>query len=117
MDNITRDVVQAGVSTITDVSADGNWRTTITFKKPSTVSGGSVAWDANTTKFLLSSNELQRQIGSGTPELVAGSISTLQFRRQSSTPSIVEVNLAAQKNTPKGTVITDTLTFKIRLRN
>ena len=117
MDSITRDILQAGVSTITDVSANGSWYTTITFKKPSSISGGSVVWDANTTKFLRSSNELQRQIGSAAGETIASNITTLQFRRQSDTPSVVEVNLQAQKSTPKGTVIADALSFKIRLRN
>ena len=116
---IKADLVQGGSSTIVGVPADGNWYTTITFKVPSGVSGGTIVWPSDTTQFLLSgtdSNELRRTVGATTKTL-AHFIETLQFRRLASAPNIVEVNLKGEKATMRGKLISLNTSFKVKLRN
>ena len=113
------DLLQGGYSTITNVPADGVWYTTITFNTSAGVSGGNITWSTNTVRFLLGgsgSTELQKVSGS-TTKVIAEDIHTLQFRRQSTTPSVVEVSLTAQKNTLKGATLSATTTFKVKMRN
>ena len=116
MDWMKNDLLQGGVSTITDVPADGNWYTTITFKTSNGVSGGNISWPSDTTQYLLSGNQLQRKVGS-TTQSIAQSIRSLQVRRQASNSSLVEVLMSAQKNSLRGTIITDSLDFQVQFRN
>lgn len=118
MNWIKEDLIEAGQSTITNVPANGSWYNTITFSVPSGVSGNAITWASPSIQFLLggaSSNELQRT--SGTTKTVAQYIQSLQFRRQATSPTIVEVSLQAQKNSVKGTPVTMTKSFKVKLRN
>lgn len=126
MDWILNDLRQAGSASVSDVPANGTWYTSITFRKSNGVSSGVISWAADTTKYLLGgsdSTQLQRQVGSQTPAVIAQNISTLQFRRLASAPNVVEVNLQAQKKTLRGknmtgkTAITANLSFKVHLRN
>ena len=110
------ELVQAGVSTITNVPSDGTWYTTITFKTTTGVSSGSITWSSNTITYSLSSNQLIRASG-GVNKTIAQNIQTLQFRRQSTTPSLLEITMQGQKTTPKGTVLTASETLGIYLRN
>ncbi len=116
MDWMIGDLRQGGVSTITNVPADGNWYSTITFKTSTGVSNGNIVWSADTIQYVLSSNQLQRINGAQT-KLIAQDIQSLQIRRQASTPSIVEVSLQDQKKTSTGHQINVTLNFKVELRN
>lgn len=126
VDWITQDLRQAGSVSITNVPADGAWYTLITFRKASSVSGGSVVWDTDTTKYVLGgsdSTQLQRQIGSQTPKIIAQNFQSIQFRRQSTSADVVDVTMQAQKKTPRGKNLTgkayvqEGLNFKVYLRN
>ena len=115
-DWMKEDLVEAGTTTISGVPADGNPYYTITFKVASSISGGNIVWSTDTIQFQLSSNDLQRIQGTQTKTL-AYNIQSLQFRRQASTSNIVEVSLQAQKNTPRGALITATKNFQVKIRN
>ena len=126
VDWITQDLRQAGSVSITNVPADGAWYTLITFRKASSVSGGSIVWDTDTTKYLLGgsdSTQLQRQIGSQTPKVIGQNFQSLQFRRQSTSADVVDVTMQAQKKTPRGKNLTgkaaveQSTSFKVYLRN
>ena len=112
---IENELIQGGQSTITDVPSDSTWYNTITFKTVTGVSSGSVTWSANTINYALSSNRFIRTSG-GTTKTVAQNIQTMQFRRLSTAPSLVEVSITGQKTTPRGTVVTAADTLKIYLR-
>ena len=114
-DWIKQDLIQSGASTITNVPADGNWYTTITFKTTTGASGGNIAWSSQTTQFLLSSNQLIRR--TATDKVCAKDIQALQFRRQAASPSIVTVSVQTQKNTTKGLTLTMTSNFEVKMRN
>jgi len=113
------DLRQSGDSSITNVPADDNWYTTITFRTPAGVTAGSLSWNLSTVQFALGgadSNQLQRIDGAGT-KVIAQDIQSLQFRRQAATPNILEVAMTAQQNTIKGTPVDHQLNFEIQLRN
>ncbi len=126
MDWISQDLRQAGSASITNVPADGNTYTSITFRKSAGASGGNLVWDTNTTRYFLGgtgNTQLQRQIGSQTASVIAQDMQSLQFSRQASTSNIVNVSIQTQKKTPRGKNLTGkapiqaNLTFKIYLRN
>lgn len=110
---------QAGPSSIVDVPSDGVSQSDITFKIPSTVSGGSIVWETDTIRFLLGgaqNNQLQK-IKGGTTSILANDISTLSFTRYPAAPNVLEVSMLAQKETIKGIMISSNLNFKLQLRN
>ena len=128
VDWIMQDLRQAGSASITNgpTTANGTWYTLITFRKASSVSGGSVVWDTDTTKYSLGgtgSTQLQRQVGSQTPKVIGQNFQSLQFRRQSSSANIVDVTMQSQKKTPRGKNLTgkaavqQSTSFKVYLRN
>jgi len=112
---IENEIIQAGQSTITNVPSDGTWYNTITFKTVAGVSGGNVTWSANTITYSLSSNQFIRTSG-GTTKIIAQNIQSIQFRRLSTTPTLVEINVQGQKTTPRGTIVTASDALKIYLR-
>ena len=122
MEWMMTDLLQAGASTVTDVPADDNWYNAITFKIPSAagVSGGTIEWASSTTNYALASSgsisQLKRTVG-GQQKIIGQYITSLQIRRQSTSPEIVDVILGAQKNTPKTGLIDGTLSFSAKLRN
>lgn len=116
MSRIKNDLSQGGVSTITDVLANGSWYSAITFKQTNGVSGGNISWPSDTTRYALVGTVLQRTIGT-TTLTIGEDINSLQIRRQASTPRLIEVSLQAQKNTLKGRVVADTVNFFVQMRN
>lgn len=116
MDAMVNDLRQSGGASIVNVPTDGNWYSTITFRKPAGVSAGSIAWDNTTIQFLTSNGQLQRVYGANT-KIVSQDISSMQFRRFSAAADTLEVALQAQKNTNKGVPIVYDLDFNIQIRN
>lgn len=120
IDAMAEDLRQAGSSSITDVPADGVWYTTITFKTCTGVSGGNISWSSNTVQYVLgtgaNANRILRNSG-GQSKVIAQDIQTLQIRRQSSTPNIVELSLSAQKKTSGARLLNLNSNFSTRLRN
>ncbi len=115
MDAMTEDLRQAGSSSITDVPADGVWYTTITFKICTGVSGGSISWSSNIQYVLGTGANANRLLRGG--KVVAQDIETLQIRRKTSSPNIVEVSLLAQKNTSGSRLLSMNSNFSVKLRD
>ena len=119
MEWMKQELIQGGSSTITNVPADGTWYPTITFKTASGVSGGVITWSSNTIQYLrggTNSQQLLRRSG-GVDKVIAIDMQALQFRRQSSSANVVEINVQAQKDTPRGTHLTASANFQVKLRN
>ena len=117
---VTEDIRESGTGSITDVPADGNWYDTITFRKASSVSSGNIVWAANTTSYYVGGaglDQLIEQTGVSTTGVAALDITSVQFRRQSATADIVEVNMVASKDTFRGRNLSVTVNFDIQLRN
>jgi len=120
MNRITEDLVQAGASTMdSTVPANGNSYNSATFNLATGISGGNITWSTNTVTYARGgTNSMQILRTSGTDSTVISSdISTLTFTRQASSSDVVEVSMAASKDTDKGTTITLTLNFKVYVRN
>lgn len=125
MDRLKEDLTQASTISITDVPANNTWYSSITFRIPESVdTSGNIQWPDETIQYLLSgtdSNELTRQVEEDlvvTEErLIAQNIESLQIRRLTSTPEIVEITLQAQKDAQTGDTITVDSSFKLKLRN
>ncbi|HLF19114.1 MAG TPA: prepilin-type N-terminal cleavage/methylation domain-containing protein [Candidatus Omnitrophota bacterium] len=116
MSKVMDDLRQAGTSVVS-INADGTWNPTISFRTVTGVSGGSASWSTNLITYSVSSDQLVRQVGLSTPGVVAIDIDSVQFRRQASTPDIVEVNLVAQGTTYRGRTLSISADFSIQLRN
>lgn len=118
MDWMRKDLRQAGSSTITGVPANGTWYTSITFQTPSTVTSGSIVWAAAVQYSIggTGNQQLIRTVGAQN-RVIAQRFSTLQFRRQAASPSVVEISATVQKNTPQHDLITMTRTTQVMLRN
>ncbi len=119
VDWMRQDLLVAGASTITNVPADGTWDNTISFRTATGVSNGAVVWSGSTIQFQrggTGSLDLQRVSGAQT-KVLAKNISTLQFRRLAASPQLLEVNVIASKTTLKGRSLSNTISFKVALRN
>ena len=121
MDWMKMDLMQAGSTSISDgpTQADGTWYTSITFKVATGVTSGVVVWSTNTIQYILggaNSTRLLRIQGAQT-KTISQDIQSVRFRRQSSTPNIIEVEVAGRKTSAKQKVITLNTSFQLRLRN
>ena len=114
---ITYDLQQAGPSTdsIIEPPADGNPYPGITFRVCNGVSGGRISWSANTIHYGVSANQLLRT-EAGANLVIAQNTQSLSFRRQPTSPDIVEVDLALAQNSRSAT-LHDALHFEVQLRN
>lgn len=116
---LARDLRQTRLSTIVGVPSTGTWCTSIFFQKPTGVTSGYITWSTQNQFVLggLNSRQLLRRV-TGTPdEVIANNISALQLRRRSTSRNVIEVVLAAQKTTTKGTQISKSLSFQVKVRN
>jgi len=121
MEQIKKDLFETGSAAIVDVPADDVWYTSITFHIPNTALNGSILWESNTFQYILGGTgltELHRinSMGPAT-DIVAHDIQSVQFRRQSATPNIMEVALVGEDITLKGNSLTYQLNFELELRN
>lgn len=119
MEAMVNDLRQAGSSSIIDVPANGNWYTSITFRIPEGVAAGSIDWTNETMQLLRAGPgtlQLQRIYGAQT-KIISNNITSLQFRRLSTSPNTIEIAMQAQKDTLKGLPITYNLNFNVQLRN
>ena len=121
MDRIVKELRQTGTSTIIGVPPDGNLYNTITFRIPDEDgidANGNIEWGNQIAYSLggLNGQQLLRTEGEGL-EVLANRVVNLQFRRQATTPNIVEITLQSQKTTIPGHLISATLNSQIRVRN
>lgn len=107
---------QSGSAGITNVLSNGTAYTSITFKTATGTSSGITTWSANTIQYALSGTNLQRTTG-GVARTICQNVQSVSFTRQTTTPDIVDISLAGQLVTQKGTILTQTLNFKVELRN
>lgn len=107
---------QAGPTSISNVPSNGSWYTSISFKIPTGVSSGAISWATNPIQFSRSGTDLLRTY-SGTSRVIAQDITSIQFRRTSAAPKILEIAMTGQVTAIKGETLQDTLNFKIKLRN
>lgn len=126
MDAIIRELRQTRSSAIADVPADDNYYTSITFRIPEDTDGdgdvldnsGAIEWSDTIQYSLggLDNKQLLRTTG-GAYSVLANNVTSLQFRRQSTVPNLLEISLQTQKSTPEGRTIQMSLSSKVRLRN
>lgn len=119
-DWIIEELRQGGVSTISDVPADGLWyNNSITFEIPANVINGAIVWQDDSIQYFLGGlggKQLIRVVGS-MQRVLANNIVSFQARRQASTPSIVEIVIRSEKKSTKGDVLQANSNFKVKLRN
>ena len=114
---IKQDLQQSGSTAIADVENDNVWYDGITFNTASGVSSGNIVWSTDSINYNLDTNDNQihRVLGAD-DKIVANNIESLQFRRTSGAPDIVEVQLQARISTLRGP-IDKSASFEILLRN
>ncbi|MDD3375173.1 MAG: prepilin-type N-terminal cleavage/methylation domain-containing protein [Candidatus Omnitrophica bacterium] len=122
MEQMKKEIFETGSIAINDVPANGNWYPSIRIRRPAGLSANSsIVWQANMIQYILGGADLTElhQINSVGPtvDIVAHNIQSVQFRRQSETPDVVEVALVGEDATLKGDPLTYQLNFKIELRN
>ncbi|MBF0384647.1 MAG: type II secretion system protein [Candidatus Omnitrophica bacterium] len=110
---------ETGNAAIFDVPADGNTYDQITFKVPTGVVGGAIVWSNDATEISLGGTDGEQllMITPTKTTVVANYISGLQFRRQASSPHLLEITINASKDTTNGRTVTAQLNQKIQLRN
>ncbi len=113
---ITNDLRQSGATRIIDVPADGSWYNAVTFYTCNGVSSSKISWGATPIQYSINSNQLQRLEGGASAMVIAEQLQQLQFRRQASSPNIVEVTIRAEKQFQQ-TNIDQTVNFIVKLRN
>lgn len=104
----------------------GNNASSISFKLPCDINGdgtildatGNIEWCANSTVYSLNatSQQITRTL-SGTTTVLANNITSLQFFRPASTPTMLQINMTTQKRTPSSRTIQDAEQFTIKMRN
>jgi len=129
MDAMNYDLVETGSSAISnvlpdsdsspyeDTAEDDDWYSSITFKLPTGVSGGSLQWGTDNIQFIVNGdNQLVRVTPSET-RVVAQNITSLGFYRSSSNSDMIQIALTAQKTTTRGIPIELEVNFSVKMRN
>ena len=131
------DLRQTGDAAISDgpEDADDSDNTSITFRMAIGITDGSIQWDEDdedppneiSTQFILGgadSNQLLKNVvvddgddSTNTTTVLAQNIRTLVFRRMSTAPDIMEVELGAQKVTADRRTINLGINFEVQMRN
>nr|MBU1328121.1 prepilin-type N-terminal cleavage/methylation domain-containing protein [Candidatus Omnitrophota bacterium] len=121
LDSMIKELRQAGVSTITDVPANGTNYSSITFQIPTSIAATGITWSSNIQYALGGLNNAQLlRMQSGSQRVLANNISALSFNRSATNPNVVNISVTAQKNTFPGFTArqsTITLVSQVRLRN
>lgn len=100
---------QSSSSVVSDVPANDNYYTSITFKVSEGVdAGGSVQWSED-INYSLNTNHQIISLKEGASSILANNITGLQFRRPSGNPDVVEIYITAQKNTAQGRTLEDSI--------
>jgi len=121
LDSMIKELRQAGISTITGVPADGANYSSITFQIPTAIGAAGITWSSNIQYTLGGLNGAQLlKTQSGNQKVLANNISALSFNRSVANPSVVNISIAAQKNTFPGFTArqtTVTLASQVKFRN
>lgn len=127
LDAMSRELASSRSGQIIGVPADGNWYTSITFRVPQDINGdgsvldgsGALEW-SNIILYSLGANngnQVQR-IQSGAATVLANGSTSLRFRRQPSTPNVVEISMTVLRGANTGDFTNQgTLGTRVRLRN
>jgi len=108
---------QSSSSVISGVPANDNYYAAITFKLPEGIAdNGSIIWSEN-INYSLNVNHQIISLKSGASSILANNINSLQFRRPSGNPDIIEIYITAQKNTIQGRSLQDSITSSVKMRN
>lgn len=126
IDKMVRELRQSRPDTIVGVPADDNFYSAITFQIPEDADGdndviddsGNIEWGNQISYSLggLGGQQLLRT-EAGQVTVLANNIVSVQVRRQSSTPNIVEMRLQSQKTTIRGHLIEAFLNSQVMMRN
>lgn len=121
---IDKELRQTRLSEISGVPADNNFYTSITFKVPEDIDSdgdvidslGNSEWSGDINYTLNADNQIVRSAASGS-SILANSISSLQFRRLSTNPKIIQISITAQKTTMLGRNLQSNIMSSVRIRN
>lgn len=120
MEMMINDLRQSGNASIANVPADDSWYTNIIFQVPSTVTGGIITWDSDAIQYILggAGGTQLLKVRAGTSKVVSQNIQSLQFRRLSTAPNVLEISITAQDTVAlSGEVLNMDLDFEIEMRN
>lgn len=125
MDRMVKELRQSETAVIS-VPADDSWYNTITFQVPEDTDGdgdvidadSNIEWGNQITYSLGGlNNEQVLRTSSGSTAVLANDVVSLQFRRSTATPNIVEISLQAQKDAMPGRTMQADLNSQVSLRN
>jgi len=122
MDWMSEDLRQSGSSpTVMNVPADDVWYTSVTFKKVTGVSGNAPTWSAGSYQYRrggTGGTQLERVDDGGAVRVIAQNITSLQLRRLSTAPNIIEMRVATAQNAlGGGSTMSANAAFQVTLRN
>jgi len=110
-----KEIIQSRNSFLS-IPADSNNYDYLTFKLPESIDdSGVVTWSDDITYFL-SGNELKRS-QNGISYVIASDISSLSFKREISSPSVLEISVSALESTAFSAPLSVDLTVEVKLRN
>lgn len=118
IDRIRESLRQTGTSGLVNMSTDTTY-TQITFRTAIGAAAGSTTWSTDTVQYILGGTGGVRlqMISGGTTQIIASNITTLQFRRDSTTPNIINLTITASRNQGKGGTVSLNYSGKVRMRN
>jgi len=121
---IDRELRQTRASEISGVPADNNFYANITFNVPFDRDGdgsvidslGNIEWSDNINYALNGNKQIVRSTASGT-SILANNISSLQFRRLSGSPNVIQIYITALKTAVSGRILQSNIMSSIKIRN
>lgn len=116
VDTLMGELYQAGVSSISNVPANGKWYDEVTFQKINVNTANETEW-TQPISYMYHNKQFKR-VYSGRADIVANYVTSFKVRRLAKSPSIIEIEIVFNK---KNSVLLHktnlVANFKIKLRN
>jgi prepilin-type N-terminal cleavage/methylation domain-containing protein len=117
VEKMAKELRQSATSKV-DISADDLWHNTVTFQVAQGLDGaGAIQW-SDSIQYSLNNGQVIRNSTDGEAPVLANNALSLGFRRPSTAPNIIQINVETSKNAVLvGQTLTWSLTSQVRLRN
>ncbi len=116
IDALMGELYQAGMSSISNVPANGKWYHSVTFQKINVTTSNETEW-TQPISYMYHNKQFKR-VYSGRADIVANYVTSFKVRRLAKSPSIIEIEIVFNKKNSVLLHKTDLVAnFKIKLRN
>jgi Tfp pilus assembly protein PilV len=118
MDSFIEDVSEAGLATLGGIPPDDAWHSSMTFRTPAGVVGGTVQWSNDITYSLGGQNNTQlRRVTGNQTRIIANDVVVFRARRLLASPNMVECEIRCRRTPHSVPPVESMLAVRVKVHN